>query len=88
MRAEYRGDLVRGGLAAGRQAGAGPYHRGAPGNRLGRRRGCRRCRRLYRAGRGRLLALTLTIERDKVVGYELIADPARFQQLDLAVLDK
>jgi RNA polymerase sigma-70 factor (ECF subfamily) len=41
------------------------------------------------APRGRLLlALTLTIERDKVVGYELIADPARFQQLDLAVLDK
>jgi RNA polymerase sigma-70 factor (ECF subfamily) len=41
------------------------------------------------APRGRLLlALTVTIERDKVVGYELIADPARLHQLDLAVLDK
>jgi len=41
------------------------------------------------APRGRLLlALTLAIERDKVVGYELIVDPARLQQRDLAVLDK
>ena len=41
------------------------------------------------APRGRLqLALTVTIEREKIAGYELIADPSRLQQLDLAVLEK
>ncbi len=41
------------------------------------------------APRGRLLlALTFTIEGEKIVGYELIAEPTRLQQLDLAVLDK
>jgi hypothetical protein len=37
---------------------------------------------------GRLvLALTFTIEDDRIVEYELVADPARLQRLDLAVLD-
>ena len=41
------------------------------------------------APRGRLqLALTVTIDGGKIVGYELIADPTRLQQLDLAVLDE
>ncbi len=41
------------------------------------------------APRGRLrLALTVTIEHEKIVGYELIADPRRLQQLTLAVLDE
>ncbi|MGE5293160.1 MAG: hypothetical protein ACM3ML_39445 [Micromonosporaceae bacterium] len=41
------------------------------------------------APRGGLLrALTVTIEDDKIAEYEIIADPARLQQLDLAVLDK
>jgi RNA polymerase sigma-70 factor (ECF subfamily) len=41
------------------------------------------------APRGRLLlALTFTIEGEKIAGYELVADPARLQQLDLAVLDE
>ncbi|MGW7640473.1 sigma-70 family RNA polymerase sigma factor [Streptomyces decoyicus] len=40
------------------------------------------------APRGRLLlALTLTVEGEKVTEYEVIADPARLRQLDLAVLD-
>ncbi|MEU9489133.1 sigma-70 family RNA polymerase sigma factor [Streptomyces decoyicus] len=40
------------------------------------------------APRGRLLlALTLSIEGAKVTEYEVIADPARLRQLDLAVLD-
>lgn len=40
------------------------------------------------APRGRLLlALTFTIENDKIAGYDVIADPARLQQLDLAVLN-
>jgi hypothetical protein len=39
------------------------------------------------APRGRLLvALAITIEGEKIAGYELIADPARIRQLDLAVL--
>jgi RNA polymerase sigma factor (sigma-70 family) len=33
-----------------------------------------------------LLALTFTIEDDKITEYDVIADPARLQQLDLAVL--
>ncbi|KIZ15815.1 sigma-70 family RNA polymerase sigma factor [Streptomyces natalensis] len=38
---------------------------------------------------GRLrLALTLTTARERITGYELIADPNRLQQLDLAVLDE
>jgi RNA polymerase sigma factor (sigma-70 family) len=41
------------------------------------------------APRGRLqLAITVSVEGEKIVGYELIADPTRLQQLDLAVLDK
>ncbi len=41
------------------------------------------------APRGRLLlALTITIENDKIAEFDVIADPARLQQLDLAVLDK
>lgn len=40
------------------------------------------------APRGRLLyAITLTIEDGKVAAYEAIADPARLERLDLAVLD-
>lgn len=36
------------------------------------------------APRGRLeLALTITIEGEKIAGYELIADPNRLQQFDL-----
>jgi RNA polymerase sigma factor (sigma-70 family) len=36
---------------------------------------------------GRLrLALAITIEGERIAGYELIADPARLRQLDLAVL--
>ena len=38
------------------------------------------------APRGRLLtALTFTVADDQITGYELIADPARLRQLDLAV---
>jgi RNA polymerase sigma factor (sigma-70 family) len=37
---------------------------------------------------GRLLiALTFTIKDDKIIEYDVIADPARLQQLDLAVLN-
>jgi hypothetical protein len=40
------------------------------------------------ASRGRLvLAVAVTIEGARIVGYELIADPARLERLDLAVLD-
>ncbi|MEU8782283.1 sigma factor [Streptomyces sp. NPDC048637] len=40
------------------------------------------------APRGRLLlALTLTVEGERITTYEVIADPARLRQLDLAVLD-
>jgi RNA polymerase sigma factor (sigma-70 family) len=40
------------------------------------------------APQGRLtLVIAVTIEGDQVAGYELIADPARTRQLDLAVLD-
>src|SRR6266487_1207656 len=40
------------------------------------------------APRGRLLlALSLTIKDDKVAEIDVIADPARLHQLDLAVLD-
>jgi hypothetical protein len=39
------------------------------------------------APRGRLqLALTVMIEGEKIVEYELVADPTRLQQLNLAVL--
>lgn len=39
------------------------------------------------APHGRLrLALTFTIENDRITGYEVIADPARLARLDLAVL--
>ncbi|MER5280160.1 sigma-70 family RNA polymerase sigma factor [Streptomyces sp. NPDC002809] len=39
------------------------------------------------APRGRLLfALTLTVEGDRITEYDVIADPARLQRLDLAVL--
>ena len=34
-----------------------------------------------------LLALAITIEDEKITGYELIAEPARLHRLDLAVLD-
>ncbi|MFB7501560.1 sigma factor-like helix-turn-helix DNA-binding protein [Streptomyces sp. NPDC056161] len=38
---------------------------------------------------GRLrLALTVETARERITGYELIADPNRLQQLDLAVLDE
>ncbi|MEV5599790.1 sigma-70 family RNA polymerase sigma factor [Streptomyces sp. NPDC052496] len=38
---------------------------------------------------GRLrLALTVTTARERITGYELIADPNRLRQLDLAVLDE
>ncbi|MGY0058596.1 sigma-70 family RNA polymerase sigma factor [Streptomyces sp. LZ34] len=41
------------------------------------------------APRGRLrLALTLTVIGERITAYELIADPARLHQLDLAVLDE
>ncbi|MFC9650773.1 sigma-70 family RNA polymerase sigma factor [Streptomyces sp. NPDC056937] len=40
------------------------------------------------APRGRLLlALTFTIEGERITGYEVIAAPARLQRLELAVLD-
>jgi RNA polymerase sigma-70 factor (ECF subfamily) len=40
------------------------------------------------APQGRLLlALSISIKDDQIAGYELIADPIRLQQLDLAVLD-
>jgi RNA polymerase sigma factor (sigma-70 family) len=40
------------------------------------------------APRGRLLlVVTFTIEDDKITGYELVGDPARFDQFDIAVLD-
>jgi len=40
------------------------------------------------APRGRLFAvMTLTVRRGKIVEIELIADPARLRQLDLAILD-
>ncbi len=39
------------------------------------------------APRGRLLiALTFTLEHDRIAGYEVIADPARLRRLTLAVL--
>ncbi len=39
------------------------------------------------APRGRLrLAITVTMRDDRIAGYEVIADPARLRQLDLAVL--
>lgn len=39
------------------------------------------------APRGQLLiALTFTIEKDRIAAYEVIADPARLRRLDLAVL--
>lgn len=34
-----------------------------------------------------LLALTIAIEDDKIAEFDVIADPARLQRLDLAVLD-
>jgi RNA polymerase sigma-70 factor (ECF subfamily) len=41
------------------------------------------------APRGRLLlALTFTIEDERIVGYELVAEPARLRRLDLAVLER
>jgi hypothetical protein len=41
------------------------------------------------APRGRLrLVVSFAIEGEKIAGYELIADPARLQRPDLAVLDK
>jgi RNA polymerase sigma-70 factor (ECF subfamily) len=41
------------------------------------------------APRGRLLlAVTFTIEGEKIAAYELAADPSRLQQLELAVLDE
>jgi hypothetical protein len=46
-------------------------------------------REIVVAPRGRLeLAPAITIEGEKIVGYELIADSSRLQQLDLAVLDE
>ncbi|MGY5129413.1 sigma-70 family RNA polymerase sigma factor [Streptomyces nigrescens] len=40
------------------------------------------------APRGRLLlVLTVTVEDERITTYEVIADPARLRQLDLAVLD-
>ena len=35
-----------------------------------------------------VLARTITIEGEKIAGYELTVDRNRLQQLDLAVLDK
>lgn len=41
------------------------------------------------APRGRLLlALTLTVEGERITAYEVIADPIRLRRLDLAVLDE
>lgn len=41
------------------------------------------------APRGRLLlALTFTVTDDRIAAYDVIADPARLQRLDLAVLDR
>ncbi|MFI6491543.1 sigma-70 family RNA polymerase sigma factor [Streptomyces sp. NPDC050564] len=41
------------------------------------------------APRGRLLiALTLTVDGERITAYEVIADPVRLRRLDLAVLDK
>jgi RNA polymerase sigma-70 factor (ECF subfamily) len=41
------------------------------------------------APRGRLLiALTLTVEGERITAYEVIADPVRLRGLELAVLDK
>jgi hypothetical protein len=34
-----------------------------------------------------LVALAFTIENDKITAYDVIADPAHLQSLDLAVLD-
>jgi RNA polymerase sigma-70 factor (ECF subfamily) len=34
-----------------------------------------------------LLVLTFTVAGDRVTGYDVIADPARLAQLELAVLD-
>ena len=43
---------------------------------------------LVMAPRGQLLlALTFTTKDDKIVGYEVIADPARLRQLSFSVLD-
>jgi RNA polymerase sigma-70 factor (ECF subfamily) len=40
------------------------------------------------AGHGRLfLVLNLTITRGKIVEINVVAEPARLRQLDLAVLD-
>ena len=40
------------------------------------------------APRGQLLlAIAVTIDGEKITGYELIADPARLEQLNLGVLD-
>ncbi|MEV8391286.1 MULTISPECIES: hypothetical protein [unclassified Streptomyces] len=40
------------------------------------------------APRGRLFrALTFTIDGERITAYEVIADPARLQRLELAVLD-
>jgi RNA polymerase sigma-70 factor (ECF subfamily) len=40
------------------------------------------------APQGRLTAvLTFAIEGDRIAGYELVADPGRLEQVDLAVLD-
>ncbi|BCK73226.1 hypothetical protein Srufu_071790 [Streptomyces libani subsp. rufus] len=40
------------------------------------------------APRGRLLlALTLTVEGERITAYDVIADPECLRQLDLAVLD-
>ncbi|GLY64931.1 sigma-70 family RNA polymerase sigma factor [Amycolatopsis taiwanensis] len=41
------------------------------------------------APRARLaLVLTVTVEGERIAGYELVADPIRLQELDLAVLDR
>jgi RNA polymerase sigma-70 factor (ECF subfamily) len=40
------------------------------------------------APRGRLLlALTVTVEGERITAYDVIADPARLGRLDLGVLD-
>jgi RNA polymerase sigma-70 factor (ECF subfamily) len=39
------------------------------------------------AGGQLLLALTFSIKNNKIAGYDVIADPARLRQLDLAVLN-
>jgi hypothetical protein len=41
----------------------------------------------FEAERGKLRALTFTIDGDRIAGYEVIADPVRLRGLDLAVLD-